>query len=42
MTVGLVTLIIVLLRLLGLLKKYIIIINIFCIDCAENNKTCLT
>ena len=36
--VGFITLISVLSRLLGLLKKCIIIIYILCIDCAENNK----
>ena len=36
--VGFITFISVLSRLLGLLKKCIIIIYILCIDCAENNK----
>ena len=46
--VGFITFISVLSRLLGLLKKCIIIIYILCIDCAENNKilfdskSCLT
>ena len=40
--VGFITVISMLSRLLCLFQKCIIIIYILCIDCAENNKSCLT
>ena len=42
MTVNLISLISVLTRLLGLLKKCIIIIHTICNDCVKNNKSFLT